>query len=213
MSLKILHGDLKAGNVLLTEQLEAKITDFGFASRIDKPRTLHGYPPCFYMAPELMCGQRDYMSEKSEVFCLGFIALQLLKEECLYHAWVNKPNHSTESFLYSLELYEAYQQYFENTASAEQKKVNGKPVIASVLDASKIARGWSHERRVEEKDLTEFIQKMIWQCMSHSQESRLTLIEAKALLMDFIDQTKLHRTRKRSCTAVKPVITVKKKLF
>lgn len=211
--LRVLHGDIKLKNVLLNGQLEAKITDFGFASSIDQPRTLSSEPPCFYMAPELTCQQREYMSEKTEVFCLGFIALQLLTGKPIYHAWVNNPNHCRKNFSYSPKLYEAYRQYFVNTDLVEQEKVNGKPVITSVLDAKKIAKELHNEKDVKEKDLADFLQKMVWLCMNHSPESRLTLTEAKGFLIDFIEQTKIPKAHKRSCTVANQPTAAKKKLF
>ena len=211
--LRVLHGDIKLRNILLDGQLEAKITDFGFASCTDQPRTLSSEPPCFYMAPELTCKQREYMSEKTEVFSLGFIALQLLKGKPLHHAWVNKPNHCREKFSYSPKLYEAYRQYFANADLSEQERVNGKPVITSVFDANSIAKERHNERGVKEKDLAGFLQTMVWECMNHSPESRLTLTEAKDFLMTFIKQTESLRTTKRPCSKVNPAIPAKKKLF
>ncbi|KEQ14384.1 hypothetical protein GZ77_08360 [Endozoicomonas montiporae] len=210
---KLLHGDLKLKNILLDNQGKAKITDFGFASRIDKPRTLASEPPCFYMAPELTSQQREHMSEKTEIFCLGIIALQLLENEVLFHAWVNQSHLRESDFSYSPGLFKAYQDYFNKADSAELDKVNGKPVITSVVDAKEIASKYRTDQGVSKKHLEEFIQKMVLQCMSHSPEDRLTLSEAKDFLMQFIKQyqegsaTKKHKTRGASD------IPAKKKLF
>ena len=209
---KLLHGDLKLKNILLNDQGVAKITDFGFASEIDKPRTLASEPPCFYMAPELTSQQREHMSEKTDVFCLGFIALQLLKDERLFHAWVNKPNLTKENFSYSSTLYQSYCRYFEHTDTEELSKVNGKPVVASVLDVHKIAGKRRNNNGVSKKNLEDFIQNMVFRCMSHSPDDRLSLTEAKGFLVQLIKQLESGGTTKRIADTVVFSVPAKKKL-
>ena len=72
----ILHRDLKPQNILLTNEFNIKITDFGFAKQIDKNSlitTLCGSP--MYMAPEII-NKQDY-DLKSDLWSVGVILYEM----------------------------------------------------------------------------------------------------------------------------------------
>jgi len=85
---KIIHRDLKLGNVFLNDNMEVKIGDFGLATKVDydgeRKRTLCGTPN--YIAPEVL-GKKGH-SYEVDVWSLGCI---------LYTLLVGKPPFETQT--------------------------------------------------------------------------------------------------------------------
>lgn len=78
----LLHRDLKPGNILLDEQGEPQLTDFGLARRlaVDSSLTLSGaiVGTPSYMAPELATGHGQNATIATDVYSLGAILYELL---------------------------------------------------------------------------------------------------------------------------------------
>ncbi len=79
---KLLHRDLKPSNILIDENGQPHITDFGLAKRITEDTGLThtgaiiGTPS--YMAPEQVVGNRGEMGPASDVYSLGAVLYQML---------------------------------------------------------------------------------------------------------------------------------------
>ncbi len=74
----IIHGDIKPGNLMLSRQNVVKLGDFGLARRVtdDEGSLLKGTTK--YMAPELVSEEFGEVGPPSDLYSLGFTALELM---------------------------------------------------------------------------------------------------------------------------------------
>ncbi|GMF54197.1 unnamed protein product [Phytophthora fragariaefolia] len=76
MSPIVLHRDLKSLNVLLTEDLQAKVSDFGLSRETSFDETMtSGVGTLLWTAPEVLRGER--YSEKADIYSFGVVLAEL----------------------------------------------------------------------------------------------------------------------------------------
>ncbi|OWZ10439.1 TKL protein kinase [Phytophthora megakarya] len=87
----VIHRDLKTRNILLTEDYDAKLADFGASrERVDRTMTA-GVGTSLWIAPEVMMGER--YDDKADMFSFGVVLSELDSQQSPYaHAKENNAN-------------------------------------------------------------------------------------------------------------------------
>ncbi len=82
----VVHRDIKPGNILITDSLDIKISDFGIAqivrSDTTQPTGLIGSPA--YMSPEQI--REEQLTQQTDFFSLGVLMYELLTGRSPFHA-------------------------------------------------------------------------------------------------------------------------------
>ncbi|KAG6576552.1 TKL protein kinase [Phytophthora cinnamomi] len=95
-TMRVIHRDLKSKNVLLNEEMEAKLSDFGISRErhdLDTHMTA-GMGTSFWIAPEVLSGQ-DY-DERADVFSFGVVLSELDTDDYPYWNASNLPRNKLQ---------------------------------------------------------------------------------------------------------------------
>lgn len=86
----VIHRDIKPGNILVDDQGEPRVTDFGLAKILhgDHPETLSGevMGSPGYMAPELARGQSKHATTTADIYSLGAVLYAVITGQAPFRA-------------------------------------------------------------------------------------------------------------------------------
>ena len=76
----IIHGDMKLENILVDENFDVKLIDFGYSKKISDGKIFGYCGTTPYSSPETLevCNKRGYDGIKNDIFCMGILLLALL---------------------------------------------------------------------------------------------------------------------------------------
>lgn len=85
---KIIHRDIKPSNLLINNDVEVKVSDFGCSFQMNVSETRDDFVSTFkgsipYMAPELL--RETQLSRKSDIWSIGCSVLELVTEKEPWH--------------------------------------------------------------------------------------------------------------------------------
>jgi len=157
---KILHRDIKAGNILLTSEGIAKLADFGVSAKLahtlQKRNTIVGSP--YWMAPEVIKQKKkgDGYDSKSDIWSLGITMIELAEGKpplfdiaslrVIFLIPARDPPTVKDSSLYS-------PQFLDLLNACLQKDPDQRPTASELLEHPFVKKGMEKETSLLLKNL------------------------------------------------------------
>ncbi|CAM0902812.1 unnamed protein product [Alopecurus aequalis] len=142
-SIRVVHRDIKASNVLLDANLNPKISDFGLAKLYDDQETHVSTKVAGtfgYLAPEY--AMRGHMTEKVDVFAFGVVVLETL---------AGRPNYYTKADEGKVYIFEWVWELYEDNHPLDMldprlEEFNSEEVLRAIKVALVCTQGSPHQR-------------------------------------------------------------------
>nr|CAJ86314.1 H0525G02.11 [Oryza sativa] len=142
-SIRVVHRDIKASNVLIDANLNPKISDFGLAKLYDDKKTHVSTKVAGtfgYLAPEY--AMRGHMTEKVDVFAFGVVLLETL---------AGRPNYDDTLEEDKIYIFEWAWELYENNnplglVDPKLKEFNREELLRAIRVALLCTQGSPHQR-------------------------------------------------------------------
>mmetsp|Transcript_19754 Transcript_19754/g.17464 ORF Transcript_19754/g.17464 Transcript_19754/m.17464 type:complete len:310 (+) Transcript_19754:26-955(+) len=168
---QIVHRDLKPENVLVNEDDEVKICDFGSSKILDKSGKNTPYIVSrYYRAPELILGVSNY-SEKIDIWATGCIIAELLMLKPIFPGKTEGSQFLEQMALLGTPTEEDYEQMASNIPKTT-KKLLGQLENFERKDIADLIPSHYHKR--DRKKVVDLIEK----CLLWDPKARISASEA-----------------------------------
>lgn len=144
--LQIIHRDVKSPNILVSQDFECKVTDFGTVRIVDPSKTMTGnMGSCLWMAPEILQNMR--YTEKADVYSFAIVLWELVEKDLPWKdvkSWHIEKTVAVKKMRppFTKECPLSYQKLVKNCWAANPRKRPSFPEIVSTLE--NISREYCH---------------------------------------------------------------------
>ncbi|GBG29216.1 Serine/threonine-protein kinase 3 [Hondaea fermentalgiana] len=175
-SQRMIHRDIKAGNILLTESGHAKLADFGVSARLEadqsKRRTVIGTP--FWMSPEVI-SESSY-DGKADIWSLGITIIEMADQEPPYsnihpmRAIFMIPSRPPPNFLHPDEFSDELQDFLKQCL---QKDPSKRPTAQELMEHPFVRDTVDELDSGENRGYSPIIEKLVSDHLEEINEARL----------------------------------------